>query len=296
MSVTLETNSRGTKAVLKGEWASADRDALKRLGVRRLEINQAKGSVVSDLSFLAEADGLHELDVIHHTLKDDGGVQSVPGLIDLGLETYSQVPIDFRLLLRLRRLHFNWRPRGETALECTGLEELSVSGLPHGDLRALAKLRNLRRLRVANTRRLESLAGIDTLPQLQQLSLIDLPCLRSLAGVEGLGQTLERLDVDSCRRIDDVEPLAAVTALRRLSLASCGQVASLRPLLGLARLEQFYFTEATVIADGDLSVLLGLPSLREAWFMDRRHYSHRREEIRLALAPRRSPGDSAPRP
>ena len=69
--------------------------------------------------------------------------------------------------------------------------------------------------------------------------------------------------------------LVAVPPLTRLKVANCGDIASLAPLRGLDELEEFFAWESTRVVDGDLSVLLELPKLREIGMRDRREYRPR---------------------
>ena len=131
----------------------------------------------------------------------------------------------------------------------------------NGRAEALAALKRLRRLRLANLRTLTSLAGLGQLEQ------------------------LEDLEIQGCRRIQSIGEIAALHRLRKLNLSDGGQIESLRPLEHLAQLESVMFYGSTNISDGDLSPLLELKKLSAISFQNRRHYSHRREDVR-AVYPR----------
>ena len=68
--------------------------------------------------------------------------------------------------------------------------------------------------------------------------------------------------------------------LGSLGLDNMGDIQSLKPLAQLSQLHRVTFVESTNILDGDLSPLVGLPSLELVSFQNRRHYSHRREAFR----------------
>jgi internalin A len=132
----------------------------------------------------------------------------------------------------------------------------------------------LKRLELSQGRKLLSTAGVGSLDFLglyQQAALEelrDLPALRVLA-------------IESCKKLGSLDGIPS--SLHRLKVANCGDIASLAPLAGLREVEEFFAWESTRVVDGDLSVLLSLPRLREIGLQDRRHYSPRVSEIEAAL-------------
>ena len=84
-------------------------------------------------------------------------------------------------------------------------------------------------------------------------------------------------------------------SLTRLKVANCGDIASLAPLRGLDRARGVLRAGSRRGSlDGDLSVLLELPRLRELGMRDRREYRPRVSEIEAALARVRVDGASCP--
>ena len=228
MTVRFEVDDIGRKAVVTGLWTPHDGDAIRRDGVRRLVIAvREKG-----LEFLKELDEVEEINVIDHVLPSDGGVMTLPGLRELGLETYSNDAIDFRVFRRLERLHLNWRPGAETAFECPSLRSLSVAGCPLTNLGPLSGLSALEGLRIASARRLTSLDGVQHLPNIRTLWLLDDRALVDLEPLANTGSSLTELWLSGCRKVTDISALARHTDLRRLALIDCGRIASLKPGAG----------------------------------------------------------------
>jgi hypothetical protein len=95
---------------------------------------------------------------------------------------------------------------------------------------------------------------------------------------------LVELEITNCPRLERIDVVARLAELQKLTLGNNGKVESLKPLRGLRNLHWLTFPESTNIVDGDLTPLLELPSLRKVAFQNRRHYSHRREQIVAALA------------
>ena len=126
---------------------------------------------------------------------------------------------------------------------------------------------------------LASLDGISNLQRLQFLGLYALPQLASLEPLGQVASTLETLEVRACRRFGSLAGLERLRRLRRLVLEDCGKVDSIEPIGRLDALTHFYFYGDTNVVDGNLDILRRL-KLREVSFMNRRHYSVRREELR----------------
>lgn len=275
MTVTVKNDDLGRIAVVSGEWTAEDAHVIRDLGIRRLH-----GSVRGpDLGFLAELDGIDEVRVVDHVLRSDAGVMALPDLRALSLETYSQDRIDFRVFPLLERLAFNWRSGGETAFACESLKSIRVSRYPFTDLTPLYALLRLEGLRIASSRKLRSLDGLAALAALRVLSLRDERELADIGALVAMDHSLTEFELNVCRKVTDLSPLAVHRDLRRVMVIDCGRIASLAPLADLPALEEFWFYGTTVIEDGDMTPLLRMPALQRVSFAPRRHYSHRTEDI-----------------
>jgi hypothetical protein len=271
LTIEISSDLWGKKWVIRDSWTDAEARQVLASGISRVEIHGFGQSALPSLSSLH---GFAELVVLTLNIMSDTAVTELTDLSALSLETYVRDQIDFRVFKRLERLHLNWRPGAETALENEAIRNLSLSRYPHTDLRPLAKLVGLQGLRIANAPNLTSLAGITELPDLKRLWLID---DRELATVDDLAAgkpALVDLLIDACRNVRNVDGLAAQTSLQSVSLLEDGRIASLRPLTSLRDLRLLIFYGSTRIEDGDLSLLLDLPNLTFVSFADRRHYSH----------------------
>lgn len=189
-----------------------------------------------------------------------------------------------------------------------GLEHLAEFGISEAPLRSLAganALRGLRRLGLLQLP-LASLSGIESLQQLEVLYIYMLGRLEGIAPLTSL-KRLRTLSIGAARKIADWDLLGEITSLesveltgatpaspvlsrltglKDLRLINAGKLSSLSFLRGLDKLETFAPGEGTVIEDGDLSILLELPALKQVMFTNRRHYSHKADEIRAILASR----------
>ena len=277
MGIVFENDADGPKARAISPWSPDDARALRQSGVRRFEVGYGYGD--HGFPFKDGLDRLDDLNVNHLALRSDGDVAALPDLRHLSLGTYSDDAVDFRVFRRLERLYLNWRPNAETAFECPSLRSLSVAGCPLTNLGPLSGLSALEGLRIASARKLISLDGVQHLPNLRTLWLLDDRALVDLEALADTGSSLTELWLSSCRKVTAIDAVARHRDLRRLALIDCGRIASLAPLAGLPMLEEFWFYGTTVIEDGDMTPLLAMPALQRVAFAPRRHYTHRNEDI-----------------
>jgi hypothetical protein len=268
--VKLERDELGRIAYLRSPWTPKDAEAIRRSGVRRLHISLRE----DDMPFVRELEGIEEVQIVALGVKSDGVLAGLPDLRVLGLQNYCDDPIDFAAFKRLERLLFYWRRMGETAFEAVTLKSLAIHYYKESDLSPLRRLERLEGLRIENSRRLRTLDGVAALGALKVLSLRDDQGLADIGALATMSHSLQELQLQLCHKVNDITSIGRHHDLKRLSLIDCGHIPSLAPLAELAQLEEFYFYGTTYIEDGDMTPLLGMPSLRRVGFASRRHNSH----------------------
>ncbi len=76
--------------------------------------------------------------------------------------------------------------------------------------------------------------------------------------------------------------IGGLNTLKELTLENM-KITDIGFLDPLKLLERLFLTEGTRVNDGDLTVLLTLPNLKDVIFCNRRHYSHKLEGIRQII-------------
>lgn len=282
MTVEIESKDGHRTAIVSGAFTERDRAMMQDHGVRSLEINEAKGFAEDNVDFLEHLPELESLVLLHSNISNIGAIHYLHELRELTVDTYCQTPIDFSRFPALRKCFLEWRPGSESVMAARSLEELYINGFPLHDLAAFELLPLVRSIKLGNGA-LTTLRGLDAFPSLLEFGLYGQRRLRSLQGIELISQELERLDLEKCKSIVSLAPISKLTRLRDLWFVDCGAIQSLAPVIGLRKLETVYFYESTKIDDGDLSPLLALPALRDVSFMNRRHYTHTREQVQASL-------------
>lgn len=317
----------GGEVVIK-RWSPQLESTLRSTGIGELRISQWDlGGLAQFAAFrdqltrifieceIADASAIGELHRLK-TLSMRGGASQInfAGLSSLErLSILADVP-EFGNLATCRSLQFlsltdcglqDLRPLSGLS----GLTDFELSEAPLRSLTGVAGMRGLKRISLLQLP-LEQIDELSAAPLLQEVALGFLPRLKSVAGLTGLPQ-LTTVIIYSCRNIKDLDGLGRIaglttlevmnvpvssvefigrlTNLRTLRLESTGSIPSLSFLRGLNRLETFFPANNTKIVDGDLSILLELPALKEVRYTERRHYRPRRDKVQAAISARQPP-------
>jgi internalin A len=267
----------GTYATVTSPWSQALEDTLLNSRVDALELNTAKGWRGNSVDFLRVFPHLRVLIIIDHEIQSIDAVNTLSKLAVMQLETYSKSAIDLSNFPGLVNCNLQWRPKYRPLSACVDMLNLFIDHYPKANLEELQPLSQLEKLGLVNAS-IKSLRGITSLQKLKKLRLGNLRGLTSLSGIEAL-HDLEILHIGSCRNFANINEVAALTNLRIISISNCGLIDSLKPLANLKSLREVYFVESTDIRDSDLSPLIRPDSPLRVSFQNRKHYSHRREQI-----------------
>jgi Leucine-rich repeat (LRR) protein len=278
--VSLQSGTYGIRAVVHSAWSKEIADFVRRERAVELELNMAKGWHGSDVSFLAEMPDLESFEIFDFKIKDIAPIHFLHNLRNLGITTYCSTEIKFSAFPRLESCGLEWRPKAASLFDCATLKKLFVNRYKGRDVSDFGRLVSLESLAIL-TAPIANLQGLSPLTRLRSLRLGNLRRLTSLGGIEHLAN-LEELEVHTCRKIRSIDEVGALSKLQRLYLNNDGDIESLKPLMNLTGLVSVSFYESTNILDGDLSPLLLQKSLTRVAFQNRRHYSHRSEEIRAS--------------
>jgi Leucine-rich repeat (LRR) protein len=277
-------NEMGLALVLKAPWSDDFIDVISKENISVLRLSHSAGWKEKDISFLEKLQdaGLRGVEVYAWDVKDITPLQFIPGLEYLGLQCKFTKAPDFSSFDQLKICKLLWRPKAKTVFGCSGLKLLNVVNYPDEDLKNLKNMIGLRRLQITS-RKLVSLAGIESLKGLRILDLAECPKVESLVGV-GNCQELQVVELENCKKVNDVSSLGELANLRDVVLTDCGKIKSLQPLAKCRFLESLTFAGDTNVEDGELTPLLDIPELKKMWFVDKRHYTHNRDQVAAMLS------------
>ncbi len=277
IGVELSTGTYGVRATVTVAWNSRMLAYMKSRNVVELELNSAKGWSGDDLEFLCHLPELQSFELLDLGFRNVGPIHFLHELRQLEVSTYCRTEIRFSEFPLLEVCVLEWRPKAKSLFECATLKNLFVNRYNGKDSSVFGNLTGLNRLGILNSP-LRDLLGLEPLQELRRMRLGNMSRLDSLRGIDSL-TSLEDLDLSGCRKIRSIEELCRCSRLKKLCLDDNGEIESLRPLESLAALEVVTFVGTTRIVDGDLSPLKRLSNLTGISFQNRRHYTHKREEF-----------------
>ena len=282
--ITEAEDGFGPCLVLKGPWSDFYMDVIRNKNIAVLRLTESMGWKGKNISFLEKLHGLglRGVEIYAWEVKDITPLQYLPELEYIGLKTKFTKAPDFSIFQSLTHVLLFWRPKAKTVFDCDGLRLLNIVNYPSKDLKDIQKMSGLRRLQLTS-KKLVSLSGIESLSSLTILDLAGCSKLESLSGVD-MCQQIGVVEIESCKKVYDVALLGELKNLKDIILIDCGKVKSLKSLAKCQLLESIIFVGDTSIEDGELTSLLEISTLKKMWFGDKRHYSHKREQVAEILS------------
>lgn len=274
-------NDMGRCLVLTAPWSDDIKLTIEKENISVLRLSQSAGWKGEDISFLTELPNLRGVEVYSWGVKDLSPLKGLRKLEYLGLQCEFTKAPDFSDFKSLKICKLFWRPKAKTVFSCSGLVLLNIVNYPYNDLTNIECMGGLQRLQLTS-KKLASLSGIEKFTSLSKLDLADCFKLENLSGVE-ICQQLETIELEGCRKIQDISLLGELENIKNLALTDCGKICSLQSLSKCLFLENICFVGDTVIEDGMLAPLLDIPQLKKMWFVDKKHYSHKRDHVAIIL-------------
>ena len=130
-----------------------------------------------------------------------------------------------------------------------------------------------------------SLKNFETFQNIQTIKRLDLHyCTKLLTdfGISKLKNSLQILHVNQSKKFTFKTELIELKNLKVLSLNNCGEIENLDFLENLPDLIDFRFVN-TNIKSGDLNPIIKHKKIKSVGFLNKRHYSHKTEEIEKIL-------------
>jgi len=240
---------------------------------KNIIISSYQGFAIEDLSFLSRIGDFIEGVVVSGTsFENTGIINTLHKLKFLGITDDKKTVIDLSNFPNLETCAVTYSPRLKALEKCKFLKDLTITNYKSNneDLKNFANLASLRKLSLFKAK-LVTLDGIEQLKLLVNLVLYGIPKLKTIKNLAELSESLEQIEIESCKSITDYEYLGKIVSLKKLIITQSGQIESLKFLKELKKLEFFSFVGTNVL-DGDLSPCLGVTF---AGFDNKKHYSHK---------------------
>jgi len=250
---------------------------IRRNNLRNILVTRFYGYKCKDLSFLLRLKDFIEGLTILDDCYDLVDVNSLGNLKTLGFADNKKDVIDLSNFPNLKRCAVEYSPRLKGLSSCANLSSLTLSNYKSesDDLSVFPKLKKLTRLMLVKPK-VSELAGIGRLANLKALSIFRGSELKEIYALKDLSKTLEEVEFDSSKKINDYHSLGKVRNLRKIIIFKSGEIQSLEFVKDLKKLEFISFV-GTNIVSGDLTPCVGI---KYVGFDNKRHYSHRPGDFR----------------
>lgn len=162
-------------------------------------------------------------------------------LVDLHLETYSDIPVDFSAFPKLTNCWFEWIKGSDSLFDCRGLKSLGVNSYKGKSSGPFANLNQLEKFSLLNSS-VEDLKGIFRLTKLKSIRIARLHKLTSLSGIKAL-ENLEALEIATCKGIDSFTEVFSLSKLKTLFLLNTAILKRCTELRILQSWKNSFFTK-----------------------------------------------------
>lgn len=132
-----------------------------------------------------------------------------------------------------------------------------------------------------------SLKGLSKYISLRRLELHYCAKLETLDGIEDLNQDVEYIHINQSKKLKRHESVTHLKELRTLCFNDCGVIENLDFLKSLTHLEDFRFVNTNIL-NGNLMPLIDHPTITNAGFLNKKHYSHKDIQVKSLLNAKRS--------
>lgn len=245
--------------------------------LRFITINSFQGYKAKDVAFLVQLKDFLEGLSILETHYDYSVVNELHKLKYLGIPDNGKDVIDLKNFPDVEMCGITYSERLQGLESCSKLKSLTISNYKakNKDFMALPTLESLEHLSLIKTD-ITTLHSIERFSNLKRLEMFSASKLESIAALQGLSNSLEEIQVEQCKKINDYEILGKVKSLRKIILSESGEVKSLAFVKELPQLEFISFW-GTNILDGNIKYCEGI---NYVGFDNKKHYTHKSEQFK----------------
>lgn len=244
--------------------------------IKSITINVFQGYELPDIYFLNKlSDVLEEL-YLPETKFDIQVLNSLHNLKKIGFADNKKDLIDLANFPNLQSLACEYSLRLKGLESCKNLIDLTLTGYKSKNLYEIPELLNLKELSLYKTN-ITNLQGIEKFNNLKKIEIFSAAKLINISEIKTLSNTLEIIEIDKCKNIEDYHSLGSVQSLKKIIISESGEIQTLEFIKMLPNLKFISFW-GTNVKDGDLRYCKGIDYVG---FNNKKHYSHKNEDFRM---------------
>lgn len=273
----VEDDVAGKRINLSSPLTNSVIDFINEDNLKSILLNQRLGWKSQELSLLTKIKDLKCLYLMDDEIEDVSVIEELTSLESLTLEcSRIKKGFDFSKLERLNRVSIDWRPCLDSLHHLSTLKVIRIDKYKAQDLSKFVALQNLQRLDLVMGT-FQSLKGIELFPNLAQLMLYRCSKLTDVSSITGI--SLKELEIESCKKIANLEVIFEVQSLEKLIIDKCHELDSIAGISNLSKLNKVTVADTSIL-DGDMTKF-GLLHNKgvKVWFTSKKYYSHRLEDF-----------------
>lgn len=250
---------------------------IKENNIKRVMLDSLTGFTASDLTSIIPVSNLIKELVIANEKINYKGLEEFHNLTLLGALDNKKDVIDLNNFPNLISLNCSITDRLKGLENCVKLKRLTISDYKSKtkDLSALPLLNSLEHLSLIKTD-ITNLQGIKSFSNLKKLEIFSASKLETIAALQVLSSSLEEIQVEQSKKINDFETLGKVKSLKKIILSESGEIKSLAFVRDLPQLEFISFWGTNVL-DGSIKYCEGINFVG---FDNKKHYTHKSEQFK----------------
>lgn len=244
---------------------------------KAITINCFQGYELTDIDFLNKVSNVLEGLHLPETKFNNQILNSLHNLRYLGFADNKKDVIDLSNFPNLKSLACDYSSRLKGLEFCEKLNDLTLTSYKSKskNLSELPLFTDLQELLLFKTD-ITTLQGIERFRNLKKLEIFSDSKLETIAALQVLSNSLQEIQIEQCKRINDYETLGKVQSLKKIILSESGELKTLAFLKELPRLEFISFWGTNVL-DGNIKYCEGI---NYVGFDDKKHYTHKSEQFK----------------
>ncbi len=245
--------------------------------IKAITINCFQGYDLSNIDFLSELSNVLEGLHLPETKFNLQVVNTLHNLKYLGFADNKKDVIDLSNFTKIESLACDYSSRLKGLEACKKLKDLTLTGYKtkNKDLSELPFFLEINKFFLFQTD-IATLQGIERFSNLKILEIFSAPKLQTIASLQALSNSLEEIQVEQCKNINDFEILEKVQSLKKIIISNSGEIKTLSFVKELPQLEFISFWGTNVI-DGNIKHCEGI---NYVGFDNKKHYTHKLEEFK----------------